>query len=144
MFLFVAILAGMVPLIPAVIYFLREKKYGPKAATEGLILGLKGFNFIVGLMAAGVGAVWLASPTTAMAAGLAAGAATDPYASLAAAVATGLACIGAGIGVSGTGAAAVGSIAEKPESFGRSLIFVGLAEGIAIYGLLIAFIVLNR
>ena len=102
MFLFVAILAGMVPLIPAVIYFLREKKYGPKAATEGLILGLKGFNFIVGLMAAGVGAVWLASPTTAMAAGLAAGAATDPYASLAAAVATGLACIGAGIGVSGT------------------------------------------
>ena len=48
------------------------------------------------------------------------------------------------IAVSSTGAAAVGAIAEKPEAFGRSLIFVGLAEGIAIYGLIIAFLVLNR
>jgi V/A-type H+-transporting ATPase subunit K len=36
------------------------------------------------------------------------------------------------------------AIAEKPESFGRSLIFVGLSEGIAIYGLLISFLVLPR
>jgi V/A-type H+-transporting ATPase subunit K len=55
-----------------------------------------------------------------------------------------LAAIGAGIAVSSTGAAAVGTIAEKPESFGRALIFVGLAEGIAIYGLIISFMVLNR
>ena len=41
-------------------------------------------------------------------------------------------------------AAAVGTIAEKPESFGRALIFVGLAEGIAIYGLIISFMILNR
>ena len=68
----------------------------------------------------------------------------DPYVSLAAAISTGLATIGAGIAVSGTGAAAVGAIAEKPESFGRALIFVGLAEGIAIYGLIIAFLILNR
>ena len=39
-------------------------------------------------------------------------------------------------------AAAIGAIAEKPEALGRSLIFVGLAEGVAIYGLLIAFLVL--
>jgi V/A-type H+-transporting ATPase subunit K len=64
--------------------------------------------------------------------------------SLAAAISTGLACIGAGIAVSGTGAAAIGAIAEKPEAFGRSLIFVGLGEGVAIYGLIIAFLVLNR
>ena len=51
---------------------------------------------------------------------------------------TGLACIGAGIAVGGSGAAAVGATAEKPESFGRSLIFVGLSEGIAIYGLIIS------
>ena len=38
----------------------------------------------------------------------------------------------------------LGAIAEKPEVFGRALIFVGLAEGVAIYGLIIAFIVLNR
>jgi len=98
-------------------------------------------------MAAGLGLVWLASPSAVMAAGLLPQTATgsgDQYASLAAAISTGLATVGAGIAVSGTGAAAVGAIAEKPEAFGRSLIFVGLAEGIAIYGLIIAFLVLNR
>jgi V/A-type H+-transporting ATPase subunit K len=80
-----------------------------------------------------------------MAAGLAAtSAAADPYASLAAGLSTGLACIGAGIAVASTGAATIGVIAEKPESFGRSLIFVGMAEGVAIYGLIISFMVLNR
>jgi V/A-type H+-transporting ATPase subunit K len=69
-------------------------------------------------------------------------AAADPYASLAAGISTGLAALGAGVAVSGTGAAAIGAIAEKPEALGRSLIFVGLAEGVAIYGLLIAFLVL--
>ena len=42
------------------------------------------------------------------------------------------------------GAAAVGAIAEKPELLGRVLILVGLAEGIAIYGLIIAILILNR
>ena len=37
-----------------------------------------------------------------------------------------------------------GAIAEKPEAFGRSLIFVGMAEGIAIYGLIISFMILPR
>ena len=80
-----------------------------------------------------------------MAAGLLpATAAADPYATLAAAISTGLACIGAGVAVASTGAAAIGAIAEKPEAFGRSLIFVGMAEGIAIYGLVISFLVLPR
>jgi V/A-type H+/Na+-transporting ATPase subunit K len=141
----VALIAGLIPMAPAVIYFLYRQRSTAVNAARGLVLGLKGFNILVGLMAAGLGLVWLASPTTAMAAGLgAAAASTDPYASLAAAIAAGMGCIGAGVAVSGTGAAAVGSIAEKPESFGRSLIFVGLSEGIAIYGLIIAFMVLNR
>ena len=67
----------------------------------------------------------------------------DNFRSLGAALSTGLAAIGAGMAVSGTGAAAVGTIAEKPEAFGRALIFVGLAEGIAIYGLIISFMILN-
>jgi V/A-type H+-transporting ATPase subunit K len=104
-----------------------------------------GFNAILGLMAAGVGLVWLISPATVMAAEAGAqNASVDSYVSLAAAISTGLAAVGAGIAVSSTGAAAVGSITEKPESFGRALIFVGLAEGIAIYGLIISFMVLNR
>jgi V/A-type H+-transporting ATPase subunit K len=55
-----------------------------------------------------------------------------------------LGCIGAGIAVSSTGAAAIGAMAEKPETFGRSMVFVGMAEGVAIYGLIIAFMILNR
>jgi V/A-type H+/Na+-transporting ATPase subunit K len=145
MFVFFAVLVGLVPMIPAVIYFIREQKTGPTKATRGLLMGLTGFNVVIGLMAAGLGFLWLASPHTVMASGLVQAAATsDPYAALAAGIATGLGSIGAGMAVSGTGAAAIGAIAEKPEAFGRSLIFVGMAEGIAIYGLIISFMVLNR
>ncbi|MGD0002997.1 MAG: ATP synthase subunit C [Anaerolineaceae bacterium] len=145
MIVIVAVLVGLVPLVPAIIYFLRERNLQLSKATRGLVLGLNGFNAVIGLMAAGIGIIWLASPATAMAAGLLpATAAVDPYATLAAAFSTGMACIGAGIAVASTGAAAIGAIAEKPEAFGRSLIFVGMAEGIAIYGLIISFMVLNR
>ena len=139
MILIVAVLVGMIPVIPAVIFFFHEKENKPTRATQGLLVGLN----ILGLMAAGVGLIWLFSPQTAMAAGLIQEAAADPYASLAAAISTGLACVGAGIATAGSGAAAVGAIAEKPETFGRALIFVGLSEGIAIYGLIIAFLVLQ-
>lgn len=63
---------------------------------------------------------------------------------LGAALATGLSALGAGIAVGNVGAAAVGAIAEKPELLGRTLILVGLAEGIAIYGLIISILILNR
>ena len=63
---------------------------------------------------------------------------------LAAALATGLSSLGAGIAVAKVGTAAVAALAEKPELFGRLLIFVGLAEGIAIYGLIISILILNR
>jgi V/A-type H+-transporting ATPase subunit K len=142
--LVVAILVSLIPMVPAVIYFLRNRSM-PVQATRGLVLGLGGFNFILGLMAAGLGVLWLASPETVVAAGLVQeSATTDSFGTLAAALSTGMACIGAGIAVASSGAAAVGAIAEKPESFGRALIFVGLAEGIAIYGLIISFMILNR
>lgn len=144
MVLIVAVLVGMLPVVPAVIYFFQQRRNVPVEATRGLVTGLNGFNAILGLMAAGIGIIWLFSPQVVMAAGLQQEAAVDPYATLAAAISTGLACVGAGIAVAASGAAAVGATAEKPESFGRALIFVGLSEGIAIYGLIIAFLVLNR
>ncbi len=61
---------------------------------------------------------------------------------LAAALSTGLACIGAGIAVAQVGAAAIASISEKPEMLARVLVLVGLAEGIAIYGLIISIMIL--
>lgn len=53
-------------------------------------------------------------------------------------LAVGLGAIGGGIAVARVGAAAVGAISEKPELAGRMLLYIGLAEGIAIYGLIIA------
>ncbi|MEJ2059000.1 MAG: ATP synthase subunit C [Gammaproteobacteria bacterium] len=63
---------------------------------------------------------------------------------IAAALATGMSSLAAGIAVGRVGSAAVGAMAEKPELFGRLLILVGLAEGIAIYGLIISILILNR
>jgi V/A-type H+-transporting ATPase subunit K len=61
-----------------------------------------------------------------------------------AAFATGLSSLGAGFAVARLGAAAVGALAERPELFARLLILVGLAEGIAIYGLIVSILILNR
>jgi V/A-type H+-transporting ATPase subunit K len=63
---------------------------------------------------------------------------------IAAALVMGLCAIGAAIAVAVVGAAAMGAVAEKPETAGRALLFVGLAEGIAIYGLIIAIMILGR
>lgn len=135
---------ALLPMIPALIYFLRKRKTQLLKATRGLFVGLSGVNVIVGLMALGLGIVWLMTPQKAEAAGVMLAASQDPYASLAAALSTGVAAVASGIAVSNTGSAALGTIAEKPELFGQALIFVGLAEGIAIYGLLISFLILNR
>jgi V/A-type H+-transporting ATPase subunit K len=63
---------------------------------------------------------------------------------MAAAVATGLSAAGAGYAVGKVGSAATGALAEKPELFGRMMILLGLAEGIAIYGIIMAILILNR
>lgn len=63
---------------------------------------------------------------------------------LGAGIPTGLAAIGAGIAVGPVGAAALAVIAEKPEMFGRTLVYLGLAEGIAIYGLVATILILGR
>ena len=62
----------------------------------------------------------------------------------AAAAAAGLSSIAAGYAVAAVGSAGMGALAEKPELMGRVLVLVGLAEGIAIYGLIIAILILNR
>ncbi len=63
---------------------------------------------------------------------------------LAAALVTGLAGIGGGIAVAAAAPAAIGATSEDPKAFGKSLIFVALGEGIAIYGLLISIMILNK
>lgn len=63
---------------------------------------------------------------------------------LAAALATGLSCVGGGIAVASAASAALGAISEDPSALGKSLIFVGLAEGVCLYGLIISFMIIGR
>jgi V/A-type H+-transporting ATPase subunit K len=57
---------------------------------------------------------------------------------------TALSTVGAAIAVGPIGAASLAALAEKPEMFGRTLIYLGLAEGIAIYGLVMSILMLGK
>ena len=63
---------------------------------------------------------------------------------LGAALVTGLSGIGSGIAVASSASAALGAISEDGSLFGKSMIFVAMAEGIALYGLIISFMILSR
>ncbi len=69
---------------------------------------------------------------------------TAKWGFMAAAVAVGASSLGAGIAVALVGSAAMGALSERPEMAGRALIFLGLAEGIAIYGLIVAIMILGK
>jgi V/A-type H+-transporting ATPase subunit K len=144
MIVVVALLAALMPLAPALLFALKKRRKAPVQATRRLVFSLGGFNLVLALMMVGFGLIWFFAPDVVRAAGLIQTSSQDPYASIASALAVAGGSIGAGVAVSATGSAAVGVIAEKPESFGRALIFVGLAEGVAIYGLIIAFMIINR
>ena len=116
-------------------------KAGQKTAT--------GILFVVAVTVA-IAAAWtmIVMPAGAQTHAATAAAAADPellrWAFISAALAAGLSTLAAGYAVAVVGSAAVGALAEKPELLGRVLIFVGLAEGIAIYGLIVAILILNR
>ncbi len=74
--------------------------------------------------------------------GTAAEAANQGLRYIAAGVAVGLACIGGGIAVGQIGAAAMGAMSENPELSGKALPYVGLAEGICLWGFLVALLIL--
>ena len=86
----------------------------------------------------------LMSALSAPAFAITAGAASNGDQFLAAAIAFGLAAFGAGIGVGTSGSAAIAAVTEKAEVRTTALIFVVLAEAIAIYGFAIAFIILGQ
>ncbi len=62
---------------------------------------------------------------------------------IAAGIATGLSCIGGGIAVGGSAPAAIGATSEDPKNFGKSIIFVALGEGCALYGMLISIMIIS-
>jgi V/A-type H+-transporting ATPase subunit K len=61
-----------------------------------------------------------------------------------AAIAVAASALGGGIAVAYTGSAALATMSEQPELFGRAMVVVGLAEGVAIYGLIVAVLILGN
>lgn len=72
------------------------------------------------------------------------GGGTNGAALIGAAIAVAGASIGAAIAVAYTGAAALAALSERPEMFGRAMVIVGLAEGIAVYGLVVAILLIGK
>ncbi|MBE1494020.1 V/A-type H+-transporting ATPase subunit K [Amycolatopsis lexingtonensis] len=97
---------------------------------------------IVLVLATGAGGAGAAPTVAAQAADTTAGG--NWAALLGAAISVAGSSIGAAIAVAYTGAAALAALSERPELFGRAMVIVGLAEGIAIYGLIVAVILIQR
>ena len=114
--------------------FSKKKKGGFKAA-----LGFNLFFFFGTLVVSDIllfsGKVQAASQVSQ--------ASAEGWRYLAAALSTGLSCIGAGIAVASAASAALGALSEDSSIMGKALIFVALAESIALYGLLISFSILG-
>ena len=79
---------------------------------------------------------------TAEAAGAVVAAAQSPWKYFAAALSVGISCIAGGIAVGQIGAAAMGAMSENPELAGKALPYAGLAEGICLWGFLVALFIL--
>lgn len=124
--------------VPFGIYRLSTKKTPRKAKTV-LITNISTFfsTLIVSNIMMFSGKVFAADATGSVGVGTGMG-----Y--IAAALVTGLSTIGAGIAVAAASSSALGAISEDPKLMGKSLIFVALAEGIALYGLLVTFSILAR
>ena len=102
-------------------------------------------NVIVAVAALGAVAILLLGPAPSALAAGGGSSGTDPQAALlGAAIAVAGSTLGAAIAVAYTGAAALAAISEKPEMFGRAMVIVGLAEGIAIYGVVIAILLMGK
>lgn len=134
-----AVVAVLVGGVTAALLWARRSP-SPRVGIRVAVGGALGTNALAVLVCLAMGLMVFARPALAQEVG---GAGGLSNAALGAALATGLACIGAGIAVGIAGAAAIGGITEKPELLGRTLIFVGLAEGIAIYGLIVSFLILT-
>lgn len=97
-----------------------------------IVLAISGYPVFA---AAGTGT----AATAAASSGLTVG---DGFKYLAAALSTGLATIGTGLAVGSVGSSAIGAVSEDSSILGKTLIFVGMAEGIAIYGMIISILIL--
>ena len=137
-YIVIALLAFVIAL-PVLLYFIgeREKKRYKRLLNVNLVGFVGMLLFATVFIFSGTAT---AAETTAVASdGFAAG-----MAYIGAAVATGLGSIGAGVATGQAASAALGALSENENVMGKALIFVALAEGVAIYGLIIAVQILAK
>lgn len=136
------ILAAMVA-VGTVLYGVKALRQGKTGNIKMNMLSSLGMfsAFVICFVVMGANDVVLAAEATNAAAnvGLTMG---DGFKYLAAALSTGLATIGTGVAVGSTGSSAIGAVSEDPTILGKTLIFVGMSEGIAIYGMIISILIL--
>jgi len=149
---------GLAVVPPAVLMFLVysafKKRAQGKPVKKVLAAQLIGFfvlTVLVSCLTFSVSAAGTAAATTAPAATAAAAQTTTKTSSsslglglIAAAMVTSLAGIGGGIAVAAGAPAAIAATSEDPKNFGKSLIFVALGESIALYGVVISILILNK
>ena len=123
--------------------FLRRHPWAAALLTVlNVVLLTGGIALLIGILTADWG--FAAGRPAVATAGQATAAAANGSALLGAAIAVAGSAIGAGIAVAYTGAAALAAMSERPELFGRAMVVVGLAEGIAIYGLIVVLILVGQ
>ena len=110
----------------------------------GALLMVGAVVLLVAALTAGPAAAGTAAAAGVKIAAGAAATSVNGSALLGAAIAVAGSTIGAGIAVAYAGAAALAVMSERPELFGRAMVIVGLAEGIAIYGLIIGIILIGK
>ncbi len=130
-------LIALTVIVPVALYY----KTGKRKGKECLLMNAISFFSILG-----VGMICtLGGGVTALAAGDAATGLTvgEGLKFIGAALSTGLSGVGGGIAVASAASAAIGAMSENEKIMGKTLIFVALAEGIALYGLVISILILN-
>ena len=122
-------------IVPIALYY----KTGKRKGKECLLMNAISFFSVLGVAMV----CTLGGGVSALAAGDAAGLTVgEGLKFIGAALSTGLSGIGGGIAVASAASAAIGAMSENEKIMGKTLIFVALAEGIALYGLVISILIL--
>nr|WP_316248745.1 ATP synthase subunit C [Zongyangia hominis] len=137
--------AAIVALAAMVMMPMCKRSIDKKSAKRRVVINLSVFFGAIALFAATPIGGMIASAAEPAAAAAATGLTVGSgLGLLAAALVTGLSCVGAGIAVAAAAPAAIGAVSEDPKAFGKSMIFVVLGEGVALYGLLISILIINK
>lgn len=143
----IAFLPALLPLGLIIAGFhLQRRPPAPAAARRwiGPTLGASVLLFLAaqaGLLLAGIETAVAATDAASTADGIGLG---TGLAMLGVGLPTALLTLAAALAVGPIGAASLAAVTEKPEVFGRTLVYLGLAEGIAIYGLVLSILMLDR